>query len=211
MTAMAEMRSRFRGRSLSAPPWTVTFIDLVVILLAFMVMDFAMRQRNADDWVRFQEAFAGQGLARWLEPSGNRAGGATESRPDEAAALDLSYLFAVLGGHGDGAQIALNEGAASLEIALPDTWLRRGAALTPQGEAGLRELAGRLSQASNPLVVIVPESARPGLGYALAKQIASALSAGGYLNPIGHMVERGGSPAVRLVIRPQSPAGAGSL
>ena len=211
MIGFAQTGRQSRKRLASSPSWSTTLFDLIMLLLAFMVMDWAMRRRDAVDWERFRQGFAGPSLAHWLEPGGRPADADESGRQATEAGLDLAYLYALLGGRHAGAEIALAQGSRNLEIALPPSWFGERAQIMPEGVAGLRRLAGALSRASNPVAAVAPASADgSGQGLALATGIARILADGGYMGPVSRMAERGGVNHVRLVVRPRAavPGGA---
>lgn len=143
-----------------AGPWLIIFTDLMAVILAFFILQFAMTEIEAEKWMAARTAFNHY----FKEPAENvlpglvAAPGAATLTPRPA--LDLDYLASVMAVQieatpelaGATAEVRTDR----LVIALPTRLLfdRDGADLRPGAEEALFVLGGALGGVPNRLDVV---------------------------------------------------------
>ena len=200
-------------REQGARAWMMGFTDLVILLLVFFTLLYAMRVPTLPSWLA---PFTG--IHRTDEPDPTGA-----EQPDSAAAnlpalaeiagLDMAYLERILTQNlaaSDATdRVRLSEQAGRLVMSLPaDTLFAPGdTTVTRAGEALLFALAGTLSRLDNRIEIVGYTGRRPGeisgpggtwgLGLLRAAAVARALVAVGYEGQLNGYGGGGGTSLAR--------------
>lgn len=146
------------AREPEAPPWMITFVDLISLMLTFLVMLFATSSIEAESWRKTADSLAQsldwQGLQL---PQVNARFAIQKEQPP--AALDLDYLAEVL--HTSVTAVPLLQGVEirrdhdRLVLAIPGALLfaSGSATVSPEARAALAELIPMLRGVGNRIIV----------------------------------------------------------
>ena len=187
------------GPSGSRSLWLVTFVDLVALLIAFLVMLFAMSELDQERW----QALTGSLIAHEGKPpeatlirSQEREG---LERVQRLPGIDLDYLAGVLGRALDGlptlGKTEVLRREDRLVVALPSRllFLPGGAELDAEGRRAAFTLAETLGRIENRIEVIGHADPRPPqagvasnweLSLSRALAVAELIERSGYERPV---------------------------
>lgn len=141
----------------TTPPWLVTMVDLVSLLLTFMILLFACSRLDGQGWTEAASAIRTTfGGPAWMRPEPLPQ--PTIETPSAPPAIDLGYLALLIEARLTGARGAgwVHLAADRLRIMLPTNsstggWLAGGQVKTKQ----LRQLGAILANIGNAVVIEV--------------------------------------------------------
>lgn len=184
--------------------WLVSFADLTAILVAFFVLIYAMSLPvlSAHDGRVEGNRAASAGGGQIATAGQNGSGSAGRVTQGLSAELTLGYLSAVFADRNlagrDGAgpvTQSMNMPRSALIIEIEATFLfdQNSSTIRPLAHALLEDLAGLLTQANNPVQVLVPVGTGGwAQAFDRADSVHGAFKAAGYALPLHRLV----SPAL---------------
>lgn len=175
-------------RSSPTPPWLITFVDLVFLLLAFFVLMFSMSQPEPDQYAQMAQSYAEAFQSNALGGQ-EFVNSRTYVRENDDNTNDMTYLAAALKAslgqseHLDRLQFRSTERA--LMVSLPGAV--ESQKLSKDYQSAVFDLGGVLANIQNPIAVVgvaglTAETWTRGLED--AGVIAEALKRAGYDRPI---------------------------
>lgn len=183
------MKPPLPGSIVARPPWLVTLVDLIALMLAMFVLIFATQGVEAAKWHRIAKSLSTAFVGDGLEGKAPSRGAILRT---ERPALDLGYLDVLLrdklerfGG------VRVERRRDSVAIVLPDS-----------ARATLFDLANVLASLDN--AIFVHAAVRYGdweRAIARAQDVAGALQAAGYPRPVAALA-RAGSAEIEILVRP---------
>jgi chemotaxis protein MotB len=186
------------------PPWLITFVDLVMLLLTFFVLLFSVSKpvpEQFDPVVKaYAEAFGGTSDRGVGQAIGQPLSSA--HTPDDKGD-DLVYLESVLRPAFERSTslsgFQFRRTSQYLILALPADALFTGAQVRADARPLVFDLAGVLSNVSNPLAV-VGRGKTWALGLNRAEQLAAALTASGLASRLTMLSRDGDEDAIEIVL-----------
>lgn len=175
--------NRFASAPSANPSWLITFVDVVMLLLTFFVLLFAVSKPVPEHFQpiveSYAQAFSGEGGGGVGQGVGQPMSSA--HTPDDKGD-DLIYLESVLRPAFERSNslsgFQFRRASQYLILAMPADALFGGAQLLPDARPLVFDLAGVLSNVSNPLAV-VGRGRTWALGLNRAEQLAAALAGAG--------------------------------
>ncbi|MBL8642865.1 MAG: hypothetical protein JNK21_02945 [Rhodospirillaceae bacterium] len=175
------------------PPWLITFVDLVMLLLSFFVLMFAMAQPDAARY-----AAIAQSAAAALKPGavGNDkfVSSRTYVREDDDNLDDMSYLAAALKAasaqSADLKALQFRSTERAVMVSLPGVLAPDSVRVAPEAMPAVFDLAGVLANIGNPIAVVGSaegSSESWSKGLMQANVVAAALKKAGYDRPIASL------------------------
>ncbi len=177
------------------PPWLVTFVDLVFLLLAFFVLMFAMSQPDAQQYAAVvastQKEFKPNALG-----DDSFVNSRTYVREDDDNVDDMTYLTAALRSafaqSPNLKKLQFRSNERALMVSLPGALTANGRVVAKNAMPALFDLSGVLANIDNPIAVVgvaggTAESWSKGL--VQASLIAVALKDAGYERPIATLAQ----------------------
>lgn len=196
--------NRYISASPANPPWLITFVDLVMLLLTFFVLLFSVSKPVPEQFQPVVQAYA-------EAFGGNSAGGVGQAigqpmssahTPDDKGD-DLIYLESVLRPAFERSNslsgFQFRRTSQYLILALPADVLFGGAQIRADARPLVFDLAGVLSNISNPLAV-VGRGQTWALGLNRAEQLSAALTAAGLTSRLTMLSRDGDKDAIEIVV-----------
>lgn len=180
---------KLRNNALTRPPWLVTLVDLIALMLAMFVLIYATQAVDAAKWQRIAKslasAFMGDGSDRMPQSRG-------PLMRSERPALDLSYL-----------EMLLRDKLADIGVAAVERRRDGVAIVLPEAaESALFDLANVLASLENTIAVraaVRHDDWERAIGR--AREVANALRAAGYPQPVAALA-RAAAPDLEIIVRP---------
>lgn len=208
----------FTPHKASSPPWLVTFVDLVFLLLAFFAMIFSMSQLDVNRYVTMAQSYAEK-----FNPGARVDAAMVKSRSYIAENVedsdDLAYLEAALKAafarSANLEKVQFRSNQRALVISLSGAVSPDGSAVAPGFAPALFDLGGVLVNIDNRLAVIgLADTSAESWAAALARsaRIADALHNAGYDRPIAVLAravsdEPSGADSVEISVFAKAEAG----
>jgi chemotaxis protein MotB len=207
-----------------ARTWLITFVDLVMLLLTFFILLFAMSRPEAARYVPVAQSYVEtfRPIAAGDEPLATPQSYVLEARPAEGLAYLESVLKTVLGRSPAARDIGFRLSEQSLILYLPSPMVTipAGAASAATMTTALFDLGGVLANIDNRIAVrgfVAPEDASAGawtLAIARAAMVTTALRETGYTRPVAatarlRPVDVAANVGAEVVIMAEDDAGSG--
>ena len=195
----------FSGSSRGAsPPWLLTMTDLILLLLTFFTMMFAVSQPDPARYPEVAQSYT-QTFAADAGPVPPGSAVLSFAKVPDRAGDDIDYLAGVLRTAFDATptlkQMAFRRANQYLIMSLPaeDVFVARGAVPKDESRALVFDLAGVLANLRNPIAVVGSGSGWA-LGVNRAENLVEALLAAGLTVRPSVLARSGADETIEILI-----------
>lgn len=166
------------------PPWLISFVDLVSLLLSFMILVFAAANLENKEWSDLAHGIRTTfGGPAWMAPDPPRP--PTQQPAADLPTLDLGYLAVIV-------EARLGGGPKTTRVRRDGHRLRIALPLPGTNPSPLRPLGAILGRVGNAITIDVRVPSGPSGGAPSAAEWETALNAG--IDVAAALVEGGVSP-----------------